>query len=84
MADEPFTLLDFEVEEDGSRGSQNKTFVYKDILGRIRDLVEVGGIYVTDRFVTQCIDTAEAVRAKTGLSAESIWNHVYWSVPVAT
>ena len=24
----------------------------------------------------QCIDTAEAVRAKTGLSAESIWNHV--------
>ena len=76
VADETFTLFNFEDEGDGSRGTQNKTFVYKDILGQIRDLVEGGGIYVTDRFVTQCIDTAEAVRAKTGLSAESIWNHV--------
>ena len=43
-----FTLFDFGDEEDGSRGTQNKTFVYKDILGQIRDLVEGGGIYVTD------------------------------------
>ena len=76
-------LFGFDEEMFGSDEDADwKAPLFKNILSGIRDLVEVGGTFYSDRFVTQCIDTAEKVRAKTGLSSESIWNHVYWSVPV--